>query len=149
MARKQQQKQQQQQEEEATRKASDSDLSSIPEQTGGHTGRHAQNDYRSRKGSTPSVGSTPTPTPTPTTGAIRTGRGTRTAQVTVDGRTDGETEVDVLTRTSVCVTRSQSVQLARMELPVCKMEQEVVEAIGQHDVLILCGETGSGKSTQV
>lgn len=29
------------------------------------------------------------------------------------------------------------------------MEQEIVEAIGSHDVIILCGETGSGKSTQV
>ena len=29
------------------------------------------------------------------------------------------------------------------------MEQEIVEAIGTNDVIILCGETGSGKSTQV
>lgn len=36
-----------------------------------------------------------------------------------------------------------------MKLPVCNMEQEIVEAIGTHDVIILCGETGSGKSTQV
>jgi hypothetical protein len=29
------------------------------------------------------------------------------------------------------------------------MEQEIVEAITLNDVVILCGETGSGKSTQV
>jgi len=29
------------------------------------------------------------------------------------------------------------------------MEQEVVEAVGSNDIVILCGETGSGKSTQV
>jgi ATP-dependent RNA helicase DHX37/DHR1 len=36
-----------------------------------------------------------------------------------------------------------------MKLPVCSMEQEIVEEISMHDVVILCGETGSGKSTQV
>ena len=29
------------------------------------------------------------------------------------------------------------------------MEQEIIEAIQLNDVIILCGETGSGKSTQV
>eukprot|EP00518_Triparma_eleuthera_P017441 CAMPEP_0197570358 /NCGR_PEP_ID=MMETSP1320-20131121/40561_1 /TAXON_ID=91990 /ORGANISM="Bolidomonas sp., Strain RCC2347" /LENGTH=72 /DNA_ID=CAMNT_0043132785 /DNA_START=18 /DNA_END=232 /DNA_ORIENTATION=- len=29
------------------------------------------------------------------------------------------------------------------------MEQEIVEKIKKHNVLILCGETGSGKSTQL
>ena len=36
-----------------------------------------------------------------------------------------------------------------MQLPICGMEQEIVEAVREHDVVILCGETGSGKSTQV
>jgi len=36
-----------------------------------------------------------------------------------------------------------------MALPICGMEQEIVEAVLKHDVVILCGETGSGKSTQV
>ena len=36
-----------------------------------------------------------------------------------------------------------------MQLPVCGMEQEVVEAVYNNDVIILCRETGSGKSTQV
>jgi ATP-dependent RNA helicase DHX37/DHR1 len=45
--------------------------------------------------------------------------------------------------------RDPKIQASRTELPVCGMEQEIVEAIGAHDIIILCGETGSGKSTQV
>lgn len=47
------------------------------------------------------------------------------------------------------VNREDSIQLGRLQLPVCAMEQEIVEAINAHDAVILCGETGSGKSTQV
>ena len=45
--------------------------------------------------------------------------------------------------------RDPKIQAARLNLPVCGMEQEIVEAITLSDVVILCGETGSGKSTQV
>ena len=45
--------------------------------------------------------------------------------------------------------RPADVRAARLSLPVCAMEQEVVEAVRAHDAVILCGETGSGKSTQV
>lgn len=47
------------------------------------------------------------------------------------------------------VARSVELQAARMRLPVCGMEQEITEAIHDNDAVILCGETGSGKSTQV
>lgn len=49
----------------------------------------------------------------------------------------------------VAVERSADLQAARMQLPVCGMEQEIMEAIHDNDTVILCGETGSGKSTQV
>jgi ATP-dependent RNA helicase DHX37/DHR1 len=49
----------------------------------------------------------------------------------------------------VSVTRDDSIQATRLLLPVCGMEQEIVETIQMNDVVILCGETGSGKSTQV
>lgn len=52
-------------------------------------------------------------------------------------------------RNYVPITRPADIQASRLDLPVCAMEQEVVESIQQHDVVILCGETGSGKSTQV
>ena len=38
---------------------------------------------------------------------------------------------------------------SRLDLPVCGMEQEIVEAIQANSVVLLCGETGSGKTTQV
>lgn len=49
----------------------------------------------------------------------------------------------------VPVKRSVALQAARMQLPVCGMEQEIMEAVHDNDTVILCGETGSGKSTQV
>ncbi|TYZ60870.1 hypothetical protein PybrP1_001442 [[Pythium] brassicae (nom. inval.)] len=51
--------------------------------------------------------------------------------------------------TLVQLTRKPEIQLARMQLPVCSSEQEIMEAITANDVVILCGETGSGKTTQV
>ncbi len=37
----------------------------------------------------------------------------------------------------------------RSKLPILAQEQEIMEAITHHDVVIVCGETGSGKTTQV
>ena len=39
---------------------------------------------------------------------------------------------------------------SRQNLPVCSMEQEIIELVSgnKNDCIILCGETGSGKSTQ-
>ncbi|CAM9661965.1 unnamed protein product, partial [Ectocarpus sp. 13 AM-2016] len=49
----------------------------------------------------------------------------------------------------VPVKRPVALQAARQQLPVCGMEQEIMEAVHENDTVILCGETGSGKSTQV
>ena len=35
------------------------------------------------------------------------------------------------------------------DLPISERRQEIVEAINRHQVVIVCGETGSGKSTQL
>ncbi|MBX9738069.1 MAG: ATP-dependent RNA helicase HrpA, partial [Phycisphaerales bacterium] len=35
------------------------------------------------------------------------------------------------------------------ELPISERRQEIIEAISKHQVVIVCGETGSGKSTQL
>ena len=40
-------------------------------------------------------------------------------------------------------------QAARLALPILGEEQVVMEAINEHPVVIVCGETGSGKTTQV
>nr|CCA17666.1 hypothetical protein BRAFLDRAFT_265555 [Albugo laibachii Nc14] len=49
----------------------------------------------------------------------------------------------------VQLQRRPEIQMARMQLPVCTSEQEIMEAIANNEVVILCGETGSGKTTQV
>jgi ATP-dependent RNA helicase DHX37/DHR1 len=50
---------------------------------------------------------------------------------------------------NVFVTRTSEVQEARLALPVVAEEQSIVEAILLNSVVVLCGETGSGKTTQV
>jgi ATP-dependent helicase HrpA len=35
------------------------------------------------------------------------------------------------------------------ELPVCERREEIAALISAHQVVVLCGETGSGKSTQL
>lgn len=47
------------------------------------------------------------------------------------------------------IQRPDDVQAMRYDLPVATMEFEVMDAVRNHDVTIICAETGSGKSTQV
>lgn len=49
----------------------------------------------------------------------------------------------------VTVDRPDSVQQLRMQLPVFNEEHRIMEAITHHDCVVICGETGSGKTTQV
>ncbi|GAB1314921.1 putative ATP-dependent RNA helicase DHR1 [Madurella fahalii] len=50
---------------------------------------------------------------------------------------------------SVGVTRDPDIQEARYRLPVVVEEQKIMEAIHNNDVVVICGATGSGKTTQV
>ncbi|EWC45097.1 hypothetical protein DRE_06236 [Drechslerella stenobrocha 248] len=50
---------------------------------------------------------------------------------------------------AVLVTRKQEIQSQRLELPIVGDEQKIMETIHNNSVTILCGETGSGKTTQV
>jgi ATP-dependent RNA helicase DHX37/DHR1 len=50
---------------------------------------------------------------------------------------------------AVQVNRSDEVRASRILLPILAEEQRVVEAILLHPVVVICGETGSGKTTQV
>ena len=45
--------------------------------------------------------------------------------------------------------RNFRLQQARDDLPVAKHREEILEALDNSKVIIVCGETGSGKSTQV
>ena len=47
------------------------------------------------------------------------------------------------------VKRKPEIQAARLQLPILAEEQAIMEAVHDNDVVILCGETGSGKTTQV
>ncbi|KAJ4302151.1 putative ATP-dependent RNA helicase DHR1 [Collariella sp. IMI 366227] len=50
---------------------------------------------------------------------------------------------------AVNVTRNPTIQEARYKLPVVAEEQKIMEAIHNNDVVVICGATGSGKTTQV
>lgn len=49
----------------------------------------------------------------------------------------------------VHVWRPEEVKNAREKLPIIMMEQEIMEAITENSITIICGETGCGKTTQV
>ena len=49
----------------------------------------------------------------------------------------------------VHVDRKPEIEEARQQLPILAHEDEVMEAIRQHSVVIISGETGSGKTTQL
>lgn len=49
----------------------------------------------------------------------------------------------------VHVSRPLEVEEKRKDLPIIMMEQEIMEAINENSIVILCGETGCGKTTQV
>ncbi|KAH7102536.1 P-loop containing nucleoside triphosphate hydrolase protein [Auriculariales sp. MPI-PUGE-AT-0066] len=47
------------------------------------------------------------------------------------------------------VTRRPEIQETRLQLPVVSEEQPIMEAILLNSVTVICGETGSGKTTQI
>ncbi|XP_070759651.1 probable ATP-dependent RNA helicase DHX37 [Enoplosus armatus] len=49
----------------------------------------------------------------------------------------------------VPVDRLQEIQDARLKLPVLAEEQVIMEAVRENPCVVICGETGSGKTTQV
>ncbi|KAI0926970.1 hypothetical protein AcW1_007657 [Taiwanofungus camphoratus] len=56
---------------------------------------------------------------------------------------------DTSRKKAVTVTRSPEVEESRLMLPIVAEEQPIMEAILLNSVVIICGETGSGKTTQV
>ena len=47
------------------------------------------------------------------------------------------------------VQRNEEIQNGRLELPILSEEGNILEAVNNNDVILICGETGSGKTTQV
>ncbi|XP_051118687.1 ATP-dependent RNA helicase DEAH13 [Andrographis paniculata] len=56
---------------------------------------------------------------------------------------------DLIAPTVVHVSRPKDVEKQRVDLPIVMMEQEIMEAINENISVIICGETGCGKTTQV
>ncbi|OQV23883.1 putative ATP-dependent RNA helicase DHX37 [Hypsibius exemplaris] len=50
---------------------------------------------------------------------------------------------------NVVIQRPEEVQLNRAKLPVTSEEQTIMEAINENPIVVVCGETGSGKTTQI
>ena len=50
---------------------------------------------------------------------------------------------------NVPVTRPDGVEAIREQLPIIGEEQRIMETINENDVVVVCGETGSGKTTQI
>ncbi|KIX96786.1 uncharacterized protein Z520_07506 [Fonsecaea multimorphosa CBS 102226] len=50
---------------------------------------------------------------------------------------------------AVHVSRPEDIQQARSQLPILQREQEIMEAIHNNPVVIIKGDTGSGKTTQI
>lgn len=50
---------------------------------------------------------------------------------------------------AVHVNRADEIQQLRTQLPILQREQEIMEAIHNHPVVLVKGDTGSGKTTQV
>ena len=62
---------------------------------------------------------------------------------------DSATQANEPSKKFIHVTRSDEIQQSRLLLPVVAEEQSIVEAIRLNPVVVICGETGSGKTTQV
>jgi HrpA-like RNA helicase len=57
--------------------------------------------------------------------------------------------VQILEVKLCCLFRKPEIQEGREKLPILAEEQPIMEAVRENDVVILVGETGSGKTTQV
>lgn len=49
----------------------------------------------------------------------------------------------------VRVDRKPEIQIARLKLPIIGEEQVIMEAVKENQIVVIAGETGSGKTTQL
>lgn len=79
---------------------------------------------------------------------MRSALGLKTAETSKNGIAAKQSEGSGRKRL-VAVDRLPEVDEARSLLPIIGMEQEIVESVLENDVIVLSGETGCGKTTQV
>jgi ATP-dependent RNA helicase DHX37/DHR1 len=71
-----------------------------------------------------------------------------TIDATLDEENINDIEIPPKDKT-VLVKRNEEIDQSRLELPIIKYEQELMDCINHSLVTIISGETGSGKSTQI
>ncbi len=71
-----------------------------------------------------------------------------TIDATLDEDNINDIEIPPKDKT-VLVKRNEEIDQSRLELPILKYEQEIMDSINHSLVTIISGETGSGKSTQI
>ena len=90
--------------------------------------------------------------------ATEEGQKSNEDQVRKRAREDSEDEESEVTKKPkllgpklkfVEVQRKEEIQNGRLELPILSEEGNILEAVNNNDVILICGETGSGKTTQV
>uniref|UniRef100_A0A0N4ZUS9 RNA helicase n=1 Tax=Parastrongyloides trichosuri TaxID=131310 RepID=A0A0N4ZUS9_PARTI len=58
-------------------------------------------------------------------------------------------DLTLIKGSKIVVNRKDEIQVQRACLPIFLEEQMIVEAINDNQIIIICGETGSGKTTQI
>ncbi|KAL9105459.1 MAG: hypothetical protein Q9227_009368 [Pyrenula ochraceoflavens] len=82
--------------------------------------------------------------------ARETSKPTEVVQTAKKGKDqDDHHEVGERVVFSVPIKRSPAIEIARSELPVVAEEQAIMEAIHNNPIVIVSGDTGSGKTTQI
>ncbi len=79
----------------------------------------------------------------------REGKGMVDSESDADQPCTLQSSLSHVSRQVVMVERTPEIEKVRSSLPIVGMEQEIMESISEHDVVVLCGETGCGKTTQL
>ena len=61
---------------------------------------------------------------------------------------EAEKERERQARVAAAESEFEKIQVARKDLPMFKYREQLLQAIEEHQILIIVGETGSGKTTQ-
>uniref|UniRef100_A0A5B7BJH8 RNA helicase n=1 Tax=Davidia involucrata TaxID=16924 RepID=A0A5B7BJH8_DAVIN len=80
---------------------------------------------------------------------VRTDESPKTNINNMSNPADCPSQRVLTTPTVVHVSRPEEIENKRKDLPIVMMEQEIMEAINENTSIIICGETGCGKTTQV
>ncbi|KAL9652504.1 hypothetical protein ABK040_000076 [Willaertia magna] len=67
----------------------------------------------------------------------------------LDSKKTDEEKAIRYTKFYVKVDRKPEIQEQRMALPICGEEQRIMETINENEIVVVRGETGSGKTTQI